>query len=71
MPEKNCCIPQCTVSQTPSHEGIKLYRITTRESEDYAKWRKDTLEIISKYRVFDAVFKARIKNGRAFIFDTL
>ena len=67
MPGRNCCIPHCTVSQTSKHEGIKLFQITTRDNEFYAKWRKETLDIISKFRVFDTIFKARVQNGRAFI----
>ena len=67
MPGKNCCIPQCTVSQTLKHKGIRLYQVSTRKDEFYTKLRKEILAIISRYRVFDTVFKARVENGRAFI----
>lgn len=67
MPGKNCCMPQCTVSQTPKHEGIKLYRVTTRKDEFYSNWRKEILAVVGRYRVMDQIFKARIANGRAFI----
>ena len=67
MPGRNYCIPNCTVSETLKHKGVKLFQISTRDNDFYTKWRKETLDIISKFRVFDAVFKARIKNGRAFV----
>lgn len=69
MPGKNCCIPGCTVSETEKHKGIKLYTITTRNNQFYSKWRDDILAVVKRYRVFDAVFLRRIKNGRAFLCD--
>ena len=67
MPGKNCCFPQCTVSQTMKHKGIKLFQVSTRNDEFYSNWRERILAIIAPYRVFDQIFKARIENGRAFI----
>ena len=67
MPGRNCCIPQCTVSETKKHEGIKLFQITTRKDEFYSKWRKNILDIIKRFRVFDHVFVIRIEKGRAYI----
>lgn len=67
MPGRNCCMPQCTVSQTSKHLGMKLYQITTRKDEFYSNWKKDILTVVSRYRVIDKIFKARIENGRAFI----
>ena len=66
MPGKNCCMPQCTVSQTSKHSGIKLYQVSTRQNDFYSKWRKETLANVGRYRVIDKIFKARIENGRAF-----
>ena len=67
MPGKNCCMPQCPVSQTPKHEGIKLYQVTTRKDDFYSNWRKEVIAVVGRYRVIDKIFKTRIENGRAFI----
>jgi len=67
MPGRNSCMPQCTVSETSKHEGIKLYQLTTRQDDFYSNWRKEVLAIVGRYRVIDKIFKARIANGRAFI----
>jgi len=32
MPGRNCCMPQCTVSETQKHVGIKLFQIPTRKT---------------------------------------
>jgi len=67
MPGKNCCFPQCTVSQTQRHAGIKLFKVTTRKDEFHSNWRKKVINIISRYRVLDKIFYDRLENGRVFI----
>ena len=34
---KECCYPQCIVSVTAKHAGIKLFQITTRRDDFYQK----------------------------------
>lgn len=60
-------MPQCTVSETEKNKGIKLYQTSTRKDEFYTQWRNDILAVVYCYREADPVFKARVKNGRAFI----
>lgn len=67
MPGKNCCLPHCSTSQTPKHAGIKLFKVSTRKDDFYSNWRSAIISVISRYRVMDKIFKARIENGRAFI----
>jgi len=67
MPGRNCCMPQCTISETQKHVGIKLFQIPTRKNDFYSEWRKETIDVVGKYRVIDGIFQTRIENGRAFI----
>lgn len=67
MPGRNCCLPLCTVSESKKHEGIKLFQISTRKDEFYTEWREGILAVVYRFREPDPVFKARVKNGRAFI----
>lgn len=55
------------MSQTPKHDGIKLFRVTVRKDDFYSNWRKETINVVGRYRVLDKTFKERLRKGRAFI----
>ena len=54
MLDKNCCLPQSTVSVTAKHAGIKLFQTTTRKDYFHLKWRKATMDTISQFRIYDS-----------------
>eukprot|EP00794_Sanderia_malayensis_P012424 gene12424-13709_t len=69
MPGKNCAFPQCSVSEATKFGGLNLFQIPTRKNEFYSKWRKDMVDIISRFRVIDNVFRERVLAGNVYIFE--
>ena len=61
MTGSNCCIPKCTNSRT-RHPGVALFRIPTKDGEYSAVWRKNILDVVTKYREVDSRFKTQIQN---------
>ena len=55
-----CAFPTCPVSRTKKYNGISLFQLPKRKAEFYSTWRKQLLDILSKYRVMDATFKKEI-----------
>ena len=66
MPGANCYFPECGVSRTKKYEGVGIFQIPMRNDEFYTKWRKDILDILSKYRM-DKDLKARTLAGNIYI----
>ena len=50
-----CCFPGCSTS-SGRHKGISLFKPTSRKGDFYEKWRKETFDVILKYRVADSGF---------------
>ena len=46
-----CALPNSSVSRTPKYLGISLFQFPTRKCEFYTTWRKNLLDVLSKYRV--------------------
>ena len=63
MPGANCVFPGCFVSRTPKYENISMFKLPNRSGEFYVKWKKEILNIITKYRVVDKCFKKQIESG--------
>ena len=51
MSDKNCRFPQCAVSVTTKHAGIKLFPVITRKYDFYSKRRKEMVDTVSRFRV--------------------
>ena len=77
MPGANCCFPQCGSSRRkrglPDEEmedsNIGIFKITNRKGEFFSSWRKQVLDIVRKYRVFDEEFQQQLDNGTVAICD--
>lgn len=68
MPGGNCAFPQCTVTcYAPLHKGISLFKIPTRKTEFYSKWRNDIVDVIKRYRVIDSHFLAQVNAGKRYV----
>ena len=52
-----CAFPNCSVSRTPKYLGISLFQFPSRKCEFYTTWRKNLLDVLSKYRVMDSQCK--------------
>ena len=61
MPGSNCALPGCTTSRYKIHNGISIFKVTNRKGEYYAKWRKDILAVLLKYREVDENLKPKLK----------
>ena len=59
----NCAFPTCPVTRTAKYKEIGIFRLPTRTTEFFSTWRKGMLDIISKYRVMDSVFKKKVMEG--------
>ena len=59
MPGKNCSIPNCPTSRR--HPGISIFNVPRGDDEFDKEWRNKLINIITKYRVVDASFRARIE----------
>ena len=64
----NCAFPSCTTSCTKKHHGIGLFKFPTRKDEFYTGWRKNLLEVLSKYREMTATFKKEVMECKREIF---
>ena len=58
-----CALPNCSVSRTPKCFGSSLFQFPTRKCEFYTTWRKNLLDVLSKYRVMDSQFKKAVMEG--------
>ena len=77
MPGANCCFPQCTNSRyerktinisTEVDNKIKVFAITARKGEFYAKWRENTLNIVKRYSEdIDSNFVEKMMKGKNWI----
>ena len=64
----NCAFPTCTVSQTKKYAGVSLFKLPTRKSEFYTAWRKNLLDLLSKYRDMDSSFKKDVMDCKRELF---
>ena len=50
-------------------KGISLFKPTSGKGDFYEKWRKETFDVILKYRVADSDFKAFEKKKNIYIYE--
>ena len=65
----NCVLNDCftnKANKSGKYAGISLFKITTRSGEFYERWRKEVLNIVSKYRVVNADLKNQIQRGNIY-----
>ena len=67
MPGAKCAFPDCGVTRREQFSSLAIFQVPKRTGEFYTKWRKDTLDVLQKYRGVDATFRERLKNGEVFI----
>ena len=51
-PGPNCAFPSCHVTRINEHEGIITCKILIRKDKFYSEWRKDILNVLTKYQSF-------------------
>ena len=66
MPGRNCCLPQCTVSDTNKHKDIGLFQISTRKDKYHTIWRKKLIDFLAIYRPLDGLLRERITKGNVY-----
>ena len=64
----NCAFPTCTVSRTQKYDGTSLFKLPTRKSEMYTAWRKNLLDLLSKYREMSSSFKKEVMECKRELF---
>lgn len=65
MPGANCCFNFCGVSRRrgkSQSESLSLFKLPTVLDDKSKQWRRDVLNIITKYRVKDDNFKSQLDN---------
>ena len=68
MPGANCAFPGCRVSRTEKYKGIGVFQIPTRKDQFYSEWRKDILNVLTKYRSFkQAELDEKVSKGDIYI----
>lgn len=63
----NCAFPGCSVQRKKKFQGTTIFTIPKRMDEYYTKWRKDLIDVISRYRVLDSSTKQKYINCEATI----
>ena len=58
----NCAFPGCSVQRKEKFQGTTIFTVPKRKDEFYTKWRKDLINIISRYRVLDCSTKQKLIN---------
>ena len=64
----NCAFPTCTVSRTQKYDGTSLFKLPTRKGEMYTAWRKNLLDLLSKYREMSSSFKKEVMECKRELF---
>ena len=67
MPGANCVFPGCTVSRTDKHKDIGIFKVPTRKDEFHSDWRKNLINVITRYRENDTALKDQITAGNVYI----
>ena len=67
MPAKNCAFVECHVYRKKG--GYSIFNVPKGEDEWSKNWRKQLIDIITKYRVVDAKFRCQIKKKNISICD--
>ena len=61
MPGDNCAFNQSGTSRRK--KGIGLFKLPTGKDEESKVWRRDFLNVLTKYRVQDEGFKRQLAAG--------
>ena len=61
-----CCTNRNNVSET--YKDTFLFKITNREGEYYENWRKEVVNILTKFRVVDRSMKHQMETNTVYIF---
>ena len=67
MPGANCSFPGCSVSRRGKYHGISIFQIPQRKDDFHVNWRKNLLDVISRFRCIDKAFKNQIDTGKVYI----
>ena len=67
MAGANCAFPQCTVSRTAKYKGIGIFQIPMRQDDFHKNWRKEIVNVVSRFRVMDKTLKERVLNGKVYV----
>ena len=59
MPGRNCAFNECTVYWKKG--GLSIFNVPRGDDEWSRNWRKQIIDIVTKYRVVDAQFKRKIE----------
>ena len=67
MPGENCAIVGCSTNRR--HKDISLFKLPTAKPNDETtmSWRKAMLNVITRHRVVDSVFRRQINNDKVYI----
>ena len=69
MPGRNCCINGCGSCDSKAHKenGIRFLQIPTCKGPGYPEWKKELLNVISKFRVMGKDDIQRFNDGKMYI----
>ena len=57
-----CCVPGCEVKRNDKWKGTSIFKIPKRKNEQYSKWRKNLMDIISLNRKLEPSFIKEVLN---------
>ena len=60
MPGDNCAFNQCGTSRRT--KGVGLFKLPAAKDEESTNWRRDFLNVITKYRVKDKDFVRQLSS---------
>ena len=66
----NCTFNECfknRANKSGKYQSLALFKLTGRKGEFYEKWKKEVLNIVTKYKHVDANFKKQIQSGNIYI----
>ena len=63
----NCAFPGCSVQRIEQFKDVRLFTVPKRKDEFYSRWRKNLVDTLGIYRVFENDHKRKIMNCEATI----
>ena len=60
MPGDNCAFNKCGVNRRT--KGVGLFKLPKGKDVEHEKWRRDILNVLTKFRVQDDNFKRQLAN---------
>ena len=65
MPGANCAIVNCSSSR--KDKGVGIFKVPTGKDDESKKWRAEMLNIITKDRVVDELFRKKIEKDTVYV----